>query len=79
MDTNPPFSSPVKEYTQETMSATKTDNEVLDKTFVWNIMRTINYLKCILRDGNNELLEVTRYIYDNDPQFKGSFCQRSRG
>jgi len=79
MDTNPPFSSPVKEYTQENYVCDENGNEVLDKTFVWKYNADNQLSEMYLYDGNYELLEITRYIYDNDHNLKEVFVNVAEG
>ena len=70
MDTKPPFSSPVKEYTQEVYLCDEDGNQVLDSRFVWKYNEHHNVSEVAQYNSNNELWEVTSYTYNDDQTLK---------
>lgn len=70
MDMKPPFSSPVKEYSQESYVFDEEGKQVLDNKVVWKYNDNHKIAEICQSDPKTKFLELSRYIYDKDQLLK---------
>jgi hypothetical protein len=70
MDMKPPFSSPVKEYSQESYVIDDDNQPSLDYKVTWKYNENQQISEIYLYDSNTQLSEVSHYTYNNDQNLK---------
>jgi hypothetical protein len=70
MDMKPPFSSPVKEYSQESYVFDEDNKQVLDNKVVWKYNDDHKISEIYQSDPKTKFSELSRYIYDQEQRLK---------
>jgi hypothetical protein len=79
MDMKPPFSSPVKEYSQESYVLDEDGQLVLDNKTTWKYNQNHQITEISQNNSNKDYSEISQFTYDDGQRLKAVFVQVVEG